>query len=335
MRLFRDFNRARRLAFRHLRSAKAREWHRQVDTPESRIERQRVLAGSSGHREPLSRVRRLSWAAAAAVVLATGSAFWILRSRSDSYLVAARVLLAASRGEAFPPQDRAAFERLLPDEAARRAFLRNPQAPETWAPVEARLDPPRTAAGDRPQERLLAPRGRIAETRPVFRFEVPRPAGQEWHYRLTLSVPEKDDRHYAVIQGKGEESPLRFLLPPGDSLQIGLSYTWTVRLDAGRHADLASFYQPEPAMFEVLDPRIAGRIRDLAPTGRESMDRLLRAAAFVAEGLAEEARVELEGFPPDASPEERDLGALLRAEAATLLGDAATVRALKRQVLGS
>jgi serine/threonine protein kinase len=276
------------------------------------------------------RVRRNPWASlalASLLLLSVSVPAFLGRLHSSRetlalYDRATRALLAISRGEPLRAEDLEALASLLPDEASRRSFLRDPGSREEWKKIEEALAAlPRAAEEGTAAPRLVSPRGVIAELRPRFRFEVPEPAGQIWHYRLTLEATGEPDRSYPVIQSPIEKGVFAFDLPP-PALKPGGSYRWRVRLDETLHGRYARLYQPEPASFQVRDPAAVREIlKGLPPGAREPVVPLLRAAALNAHGFAEAALAELEGFPAEAIPEEKRFSAFLRAEALAILGD--------------
>jgi serine/threonine protein kinase len=270
-----------------------------------------------------------------AIGLGLESAAWMSRYVDTSRTAAlqasaAKTLLSISRGEEPPKEDLTMLAQLLPDEAARVKFLTNPFARESWDHLESSLeDLPRGVADvDAGSYRLLEPRAAVASPHPVFRFEVPDAGGDEWRYRLTISSEGAEDRMYEVVQGPGEKGPLVFTLPPAEPLEAGREYTWKVGLDPERHREWTAHYAPLPARFKAMGPRVPEEVlKAIRPTGRVAMDRLLAAAALVAHQFAVDALERLEVFPPDATREEKQLRAFLRAEALGLLGDEDGLRA--------
>jgi serine/threonine protein kinase len=290
------------------------------------------------------RVRRSPLVTAAAalcvllvVALAVVASRWS-RSRGtvDCYAAATRILMSVSRQEELRAEDLEALAILLPSEAARVRFRRDPLCASTWEEIERLLAGLPRTDGDRATiQRLISPRAAVAELRPTFRFEVPPPGGEEWHYRLTLSAPDRAARTFQVVQQAGDAGPLAFTLPAGEALTAGVEYTWTVSLDEERHREFAGLYQPQAAAFLVLGPETRERIlKDVRATGHEALDRVLRAAALNANRLAADALSVLDGFPADAAPQERALAAVLRAEAHALLDERDAVEQLKKAVTG-
>jgi hypothetical protein len=277
-------------------------------------------------RNPISAMAVFSCTLSLAAALVVGVRWFQTRSTVSSYEAATRVLLAASRNLEPSAQDLDVLSRLLPDGAARGHFLSNPFSTEGWERIEELLvDLPRGAADDVAEYRLLAPRAAVTEARPTFRFEVPDPGGEEWHFEVVLSEDGLETRTYEVAQGPNQTGPLQLTPPEGEQLEVGREYDWTARLDPVRHREFSEHYSPGTVRFQVLDPAV--RARALGPesiTGDAAempVKRLAAAAALNAQGLARDALEALEGFPETSSREEKALSHVLRAEALALLGD--------------
>lgn len=341
----RDPKRARRLARRHLENEEARDLHRAKDTLEKKAERLEAIRkmaqdteyprGKPGGSPAAPRrrgARSLAVAALILVVVTAAAAYRIFRVKVEDEPpgdAVARVLLAMAVDSDPRPEDLEILRNHVPDESARRALLRNPRSPGEWDILSRKL-PDRFRNGNGPTERLLEPRAAISELAPLFRFEVPEGGKKEWHYNLTLSSEGLPDRSYSVIQRADETGPLAFTLPQEEMLAAGRSYVWKVEIDPDRHPEYASLYQPEPARFRVLDPSLWKRLDGLGHTGNEAVDRLIRAAAFNAYGLAKNALDELRDVPGDIQPNEMELVKFLRAESLALLGDRASFEREKK-----
>ncbi len=286
--------------------------------------------------------RRSPWASvaiAASLVGAASGAFVWLRWRAshtigDFHRAALRAREALARGGEPSAQDLSVLSRLLPVESARFLFLRDPTSLETWVELERKLeDLPRgseDAVGDR---YLVSPRATIADASPLFEFCVPAPGDSQWHYRLSLAREGGEPREYEIVQMPEQSLDLTFNLPETEPLEAGRRYTWCVRLDAGIHGKLSRSYQPPPVTFAVVDPAVRSRSLDRPPTGSEALDRLVKAATLLAHDLAADSLRELDGFPEDASAEEKALARMLKGDALARLGDRKGLQRLKKAAL--
>lgn len=345
----REGARARRLARQVLASAEVRAWYRASINARARSEAEEELRRLAAHGDPASlrgpdapaprwTDRRLRAAAAVLLpLLATGLLWTAYRFRTggDRRPDAAELLsdlLEVRRSNGEPdPEAVAWLERALPDERARHWLAADPGSPLAWDELKGRLPETMRGAGEEREERLLEPRGTIFDPRPRFRFAVPAPNGKSWTYSLRIECASSVPRAHAVTQGAEESGPLVLELPPGEELRIGEPCSWQVRLDPELHPDFTSYYRPDPASFRIEDPARREEILALAPTGDADLDRLLRAAAFLAWDAAADALAELEELSEDPTHAELELARYLEAGAHAILGDAARFRELWKE----
>ncbi len=235
---------------------------------------------------------RFGWAllAAAALILVVGGALWFAGQEGPAPAVSLESLVAR-----------------LPDEASRDSLARVLDLESALDRVEDDL--PLQRGGDRDATR--EPRGAVAEIRPVFRFSVP---DRSWTYRIEILEPE-GKRRYDGIRTTTDDTVVTFELPSAEPLVPGETYTWRAEVDPrsglGRRFPL---FPSEP--LRIVDPMVRDRLLDIEPSGRDAIDRLVRAARLLTVDLGTDAKSELDAIDPDTlSPRESAFRELLLLEA--------------------
>lgn len=311
---FRDPKQAQRLAIDALDHGDVKRRHQGGDAPEKKVERLITI----------KRTYYPSWgksAAMAALLIITLTAVLFRTLWNDSDKAVFRVLLAAAKGEAPQASDLMVFKDQVPLKKVREALCRNPQSPKEWEKLEKKLpDVDRSAGLSR--ERLIAPRAGIEQRRPRFLFETPYSLEQELSFILTIGAQNMADRIYAISKPPGDARRFSFSIPKEDNpLEPGRQYQWKVELDPEKHPDGVSLYAPDSVVFEVMEEALARQLTALGNTGNGVSDKLIRAAAFNAFGMARKALIELAVFPKTNSKDIQCIRRFLRCEAFVLLGD--------------
>jgi len=274
--------------------------------------------------EDLHRVRAVHQTVAKPLTLAG----WLLRrTRRHPWTVlafAATVLLAVATATSVlelseERRRNQAWETVVRSDPRIRALIGDhPLTPESLVIALEKL-PSTTRSVEDTAERLLSPLAKISEDRPVFRFEVPPPGGQTWHYRLSIKDWKGQTTAFVIEQTPHQQGPLSFSLPPGMRLKSG-EYQWTVEVADPGHES----WKPVKGEFSVVSAATGEnlvRSGGVLQTERSLTNRLLRAAVLIADEYAEDAWQVLAEEPSGATEQERLLYEFLCAHADSLLGN--------------